>query len=292
VSAETIARALGTSYRSASGWWNARCPVCGGDKLGLRDGDHGLIVHCFRGCPRTEIIAEIKDLDLADNDDDPAPLPHNNEPWRRRQQLAEALDIWRSATPPAPTGIVAKFVARRGLGSIKIPPTIRELGIANCYSWHPMARERRPVMVAPVSDINRKITGVTRTYLSVDGRKAAFDKPRLFTGQIRGGAVRLGPMTPGQPLLVGEGIETTLSAMRIYGYSAGWAALSAYFLPHLVLPPEVGSILLVVDNDANGVGQAAAREAAWIWQQEGRAVRIALPPAPEVDFNDILRSAI
>jgi phage/plasmid primase-like uncharacterized protein len=47
-------------------------------------------------------------------------------------------------------------------------------------------------------------------------------------------------------------------------------------------------VLICADNDENGVGQAAARDAAWVCEEEGRAVRVAVPPIPGGDFNDIL----
>jgi hypothetical protein len=44
------------------------------------------------------------------------------------------------------------------------------------------------------------------------------------------------------------------------------------------------------DNDANEVGQHAAREAADRFLAEGRRVRIAIPPETDTDFNDLLLS--
>lgn len=147
--------------------------------------------------------------------------------------------------------------------------------------------------MAAITGVDRKIIGVSRTFLAIDGsNKAALKPSRLFTGTTKGGAVRLGPIIVAEPLVIGEGIETVLSAMRLWGYSGGWAALSANGLRSVALPPEARSILIVVDNDANGIGQAAARDAAWLWEQEGRDVRVALPPAAGTDFNDILRSVI
>jgi len=54
------------------------------------------------------------------------------------------------------------------------------------------------------------------------------------------------------------------------------------------LPPEAQRIVVACDNDENGVGQAAARDAAWLWTEAGRTVRVMVPPQPNTDFNDIL----
>ena len=48
--------------------------------------------------------------------------------------------------------------------------------------------------------------------------------------------------------------------------------------------------MICADNDANGTGQRAANAAAERFLVEGR-VRIALPPVPGVDFNDLLRGS-
>ena len=48
-------------------------------------------------------------------------------------------------------------------------------------------------------------------------------------------------------------------------------------------------VLICSDNDPNGTGQRASQSAADRFLAEGRRVRIALPPEPGVDFNDVLR---
>jgi phage/plasmid primase-like uncharacterized protein len=89
------------------------------------------------------------------------------------------------------------------------------------------------------------------------------------------------------PLLIGEGIETCLAVMQATALPA-WAALSTSGLVALVLPPVVRTVMIIADNDANGAGERAAWTAAQRWLAEGRRVRIALPPEPGTDFNDVL----
>jgi hypothetical protein len=59
----------------------------------------------------------------------------------------------------------------------------------------------------------------------------------------------------------------------------------------LILPPEATHALICVDNDGNGVGQRAAHDVAERWLAEGRRVRVAIPPEPDTDFNDVLTTA-
>jgi len=68
----------------------------------------------------------------------------------------------------------------------------------------------------------------------------------------------------------------------------GWAALSANGIRSLTLPPEASTVLICADNDANGVGQRAANEAAERFLREGRQARIAMPPMTGTDFNNVL----
>ena len=47
-------------------------------------------------------------------------------------------------------------------------------------------------------------------------------------------------------------------------------------------------VIILADHDANGAGERAAYAAAERWIAEGRRVRLALPPLPGADFNDVL----
>jgi hypothetical protein len=106
----------------------------------------------------------------------------------------------------------------------------------------------------------------------------------MMLGPCRGGAVQLVPGSLGNSLLVGEGIETTLSAMQASGLP-GWAALSTSGLRVLDLPPRVRQVIVLADGD--GPGEEAAVAAAHRWASEGRHVRIGRAPR-DLDFNDML----
>jgi phage/plasmid primase-like uncharacterized protein len=89
--------------------------------------------------------------------------------------------------------------------------------------------------------------------------------------------------------MVAEGIESALSAMQATAQPA-WAALSTSGLVALALPalPLAATVVILADNDANGAGERAARKAAARWLAEHRRLRIAMPPKPGTDFNDVL----
>ena len=145
-------------------------------------------------------------------------------------------------------------------------------------------------MLAPVVNVSGEQTGVHMTYLRRDGGGKA-DLPKEFQrecrGVIHGGAIRLADHNPDAELIVGEGIESTLSAMQIFGLP-GWSAVFAGGLKTVELPPTVRRIIIAADNDASGAGQRNALAAYDRWTAEGRAVRIKTPPDVGDDFNDVL----
>jgi hypothetical protein len=139
-------------------------------------------------------------------------------------------------------------------------------------------------MVALVtSGVDDVPLAIHRTFLSRDGTcKAPVDPQKMMMGPCRGGAVRLLPL--GEMLMIGEGIETCLAAMKATGHAV-WAALSTSGLRALDLPAKVRDVIVLADGD--DPGQAAAKSAAMRWKRGGVRVRIAKPPNG-LDFNDML----
>jgi hypothetical protein len=124
---------------------------------------------------------------------------------------------------------------------------------------------------------------VHRTFVARDGSgKAPVAPAKMMLGPCKGGAVRLG--VPGDVLMVGEGIETCLAAMRATG-KAAWAALSTSGLRSLDLPRDIRDVIVLADGD--DPGEAAAQDCGRRWKREGRRVRIARPPHG-MDSNDLL----
>lgn len=248
--------------------WRCRCPVHGGRSLLLADGRAGrLLIKCWAGCASRDVLAELRRRGLFAGIGDPRPQRPDPEKIRRqreaevadqRKRTALALDMWRESE--SPQGAAAeRYLRSRGYTGV-IPPTLRALGMHGSYGRHPSGA-RRPQMIGLVEHVEFGPVAVSRTFLAPDGSsKASVSPARLFTGPVGGGAVRLAPVRPDRPLAVGEGIETVLSVMQAC-HLAGWAALSAVGLERLILPPEVRTVLICADHDANGAGERAARRA-------------------------------
>jgi putative DNA primase/helicase len=130
-----------------------------------------------------------------------------------------------------------------------------------------------------------------QTFVRHDGSgKAPLGKQsRLFAagGRTIGGGVWLGVVDPDCEFIVGEGIESTLSAMRLYNVAAGCAALSAFGISQLVLPPEARLVRIFADHDELGQGVEAGRKAKRRWRAEGRAVVVSMSPEIGMDANDV-----
>jgi putative DNA primase/helicase len=280
--AAEVAALLGDERREGPSW-RCRCPLHGGRSLILRDGRDGtLLVTCWGGCERLEILAELRRRGLLGSDIGHR-LPTATRSHRFKEhtgdatRVAGARAIWESALPSLESP-VERYLAGREI-TIPPPPTLR--WSPRC--WHNDERKEMPAMVAVVEHVERGIVGIHRTYLTADLRRHS----RRSLGPIGGGAVRLGEARPGEWLAIGEGIETTLAVMMASAMP-GWAALSANGIRSLILPPEATLVLICADHDLSGVGQGAANDAAVRWIGEGRRVRMALPPKPGTDFADVL----
>jgi putative DNA primase/helicase len=290
MTAEEIAYVLGEARLEGCNW-RCRCPLHGGKSLTLRDGKEGrLLVTCWGGCDRRDILAELRARGLINSVSAksrhhgvlPQSRPPANDQRDRgsERRAAVALEIWRSAVPAANT-LVETYLLSRGI-KLTLPASLR---------FHPALRHRSgglwPAMIGLVRGSDDEPVAIHRTFLARDGRdKAPVVPQKMMLGPCLGGAVRLGNANPDGWLMLAEGIETTLSVMQAYGLP-GWAALSSSGLRNLTLPPAATMVLACADNDANDVGQRAAHGAAERFLREGRRVRMATPPTPGMDFNDM-----
>lgn len=146
---------------------------------------------------------------------------------KRAEAIAAARAIWRACEPPEDTPVRA-YLERRGLTRERMPR------IPGALRYHPALRfthmidgewrtiHEGPAMVAGVADVTGKFIGAHRTWidLATDNGKAAIAHAgealpsKKMLGSKKGGAIRFSPAQDARrTLIMGEGIETTLSAM-------------------------------------------------------------------------------
>ena len=137
-------------------------------------------------------------------------------------------------------------------------------------------------MVAAACNVDRRVTGIHRTYLTLSGRKAPLNRPKMALGSMTGSAVRLAPTT--DRVWLTEGVEDGLALMQMMGEPA-WAVLGTSGFKNVVLPENIRQVVLAPDGD--DAGQAIIQEAAIRLAGQGREVRAAKLP-PGRDWCDVL----
>jgi hypothetical protein len=152
--------------------------------------------------------------------------------------------------------IVETYLRRRGIVHLHHGGSLRFH--ARCY-YRPdehLPTETWPAMIARVTDLNGRITGVHRTWLDPDGfdpvrlGKAPIETPRRAIGELLGNAVRFGVVD--DVLAAGEGIETMLSLRYALPTMPMAAALSANHLSAMLLPSGLRRLYIACDADAAG----------------------------------------
>lgn len=220
---------------------------------------------------------------------------------------AEPQPISKSVRPPAPAGsqeaarrlfaisgpiegtIVETYLDRRGIihvhhgGSVRFHP--------RCY-YRPdddLPTETWPAMIACVTNLNGRITGVHRTWLDPVGfdrirlGKAPIDTPRRAMGDLLGNAVRFGAAND-DVLVAGEGIETMLSLRYALPTLPMAAALSANHLSAMLLSSSLRRLYIARDADPAGDMVQA------VLSNRAQAAGVeAIPLSPRLgDFNEDL----
>lgn len=210
----------------------------------------------------------------------PVENPTNDALKRRR-----ALRLWRHAVPVVGTLAERYLTERRRIDLSALP----DYG-ANSLRFHPNCPfgpgKWLPCLIALRRDVaTDEPLSIHRIGLTQDGEKI----DRRLLGH--GGVVKLWPV--GAQLTIGEGIETTLAAATRISYRGAplqpaWAAVSSGALSVLPIIPGVEELIILVDHDVNGAGQAAAFRLSERWSRAGHRVVRLTPKRPNSDFNDLI----
>lgn len=280
MSAAEIALALGLKRAGRS--YNGDCPACGyAGTFSVADKDGRTLWHCASCQDREAVTAAVRSVTAGDWTAPAAPaLERAVDPASRTRA---ALALWDASI--AITGTLAEvYLTARGLAgeastALRFHRALR----------HPNAAGTFPALVALIgSTTTGEAVAIHRTYLRRDGSgKADVDPAKASKGPMGGGAIMLHAPVTGRPLVIGEGIESSLSAGRMMDAPA-WAAVAAGNMQRITPPAEPSGIIIAADPDP--VGQREAWAAADAWQAAGRRVRVAVPDTPDQDFNDLWRA--
>jgi putative DNA primase/helicase len=281
------ARALGGE---PIGRQQVRCPGPGHSRrdrsLSVRFTDSGFIVHSFAGDDPIECRDYVRErlglkafghgsrrtYALARR----APEPSVDDTADR---IGWARSIWRATEPAKGTLVERYLVDTRRL----------ELPDSACIRFHPRLKFTRtgeflPAMVCAMVDIRtNEFTGVHRTYLTEDARKAGV----LTLGRKLGSAIKIDPdeaVTEG--LAVAEGVESTIAARFLY--RPAWSLIDANGIHGFPVLAGIEHLEIFADNDASKTGEVAAYACQDRWEKEGAEVSILIPPNVGGDIADII----
>jgi len=238
---------LQESAKGPAGKWTDAATGEHGDLLDIIRESRGL--HDFR-----EVAEEARRfLKLPRPEQQSAPKAVRSSAPAGSQEAARRLFAMSS---PIEGTVAETYLQRRGIANVHHGGSLRFH--PRCY-YRPdehLPTETWPAMIASVTDLEGRMTGVHRTWLDPDGfdrirlGKAPIDTPRRAMGDLLGNAVRFGVVD--DVLAAGEGIETVLSLRYVLPTLPMTAALSANHLSAMLLPSSLRRLYIARDADAAG----------------------------------------
>lgn len=327
------------------------CPACGGDdRFGIHPvkqvftcrkcggaGDGVALVQLAHGCDFKAALAFL--VGEADAQIDPAVIAARQEAARaakakqdkyaadaRAFALREAREIWERSANGEGTPAQA-YLRGRGIRFDIWPPTLRFIA-DHPYkkSVNHVFREihRGPAMIAAIQDGHGQITAVHQTWIDParPGEKAKISfngeamAAKLVRGSKKGGAIRLSPRIDGGVMVMGEGIETTGTALSaaVVENAVYWAGVDLGNMAGLqervtgkrnsglpdmsdtkaFVPPDWVSGLIYIQDGDSAPGPTRAKLEAGL----RRAMRLRpgitaqiVHPGGDFDLNDLGRGA-
>ena len=206
------------------------------------------------------------------------------EPSDPTRSPESARSLFAMSQPIAGT-IAAAYLRRRGITSMHGNAALRFH--PRCYyrSDADAPTETWPALIAAVTDLDGRITGVHRTWLDPSGRdKAPVESPRRAMGHLLGQGVRFG--VAHDVMAAGEGIETMLSLRCVMPTMPMVAALSANHLAAILFPATLRRLYIARDDDQAGDSAMTS-----LIDRATQAGIVAVSLSPTLgDFNEDLRT--
>jgi len=219
-----------------------------------------------------------------------APCPINHDAARSRAQtevastkrIARARKLFSYGRPVLGTA-AASYLQSRGV--TRLGPALRFYPKVFLHRGEGAPPEQCPALLAKITDNRGQTTGCARTYLDPStGGIADIVSPKRMLGQLHGNAVRFWSGSDCANLIVGEGLENTLSVGTALPEFDLASCLTATHLGLFIPPIDVERIWIARDNDE--AGEHAASRLRTRLASQGVIVADLVPRLG--DFNDDL----
>ena len=296
----------GRDYRGA-------CPLCGGSKSSTKFSVSTTknLFHCFGCDAKGDVITLVRELDgvgfldavetlagkrpergeraIQDTAERERQRREQEEQAARKaeQSTAYAMRVWGEGSCVWDTPAHAYLASRRCDGMF---PPDRD-PVFRFHQRCTFGGEYLPCLLTLLRNIETdQPQAVHRTALTPDGQKI----DRKMLGPKAGAAIKLWPQSCIRDrLVIGEGIESVLgAALHINDHGSrldpAWSMVDSGGVKSLQPINGVNTLVVLVDNDANGAGQKAAQECAQRWNTAGRKVVRLTPKNQDTDFNDVI----
>lgn len=254
---------------SLGGNWHGRVAMCRcpahddtTPSLSIRQGDRGILVTCFAGCHREDILRELRRVPSRGR------FRYTDAPSTRSANVDR---LWEEASS------VANTLAQRYLQQRLLWPSGDDL------RFHPRCPFRpkpwttfHPALLVAVRE-GRRLTAIQRIFLDPNTARC---RMKLMLGRPGAGAWQ-GGAPRNDTLVLAEGFETAWAFTVIHKLPC-WASLGARRLDQIRLPENLGTLILAQDNDAEG--SRAADKAEEVYAARGLAIERMPPPARVKDW--------
>jgi hypothetical protein len=298
MTAREIAAALGgrRAQRLTDGSYLTRCPIPSHGKgrgdcspsLRIGDGETRLLVHCYAGCDRLDVLDALRRRGLLDDNStrewdrhavERARQPRTDDDFARIQR---ARAIWLEARDPRGTLAEAYLCLRRL--ALDDDVALKVLRFHPRCPWrneNTGKTDRVPALIAAFRSLdNNEVVAVHRIALKPDGHKLG----KRMLGIVRRAAVKLDDQVADE-LAIAEGIETAIAA-RMLSIVPVWALGSVGGIAHFPVLPGIRTLRIIGENDqasADAIELCGPR-----WQRAGCRVRVIKPTLDRKDLNDAL----
>lgn len=244
-----------------------RCPAHADAQpsLSLRQGDRGIIVHCFAGCQSDDILRELRRIKPAAG----SPMPE----YRRPRSNANVIRIWNQGLP------IFGTLAERYLRLRKLPLDLEDVRFHPRCPHKPKPHTQfKPALLVAVRE-HRQITAIQRIFLDP---VTAYRTEKVMLGRPGQGAWH--PRADCErALAIAEGMEDAAAFMARHGITC-WSSLGAERLHLLSIPDHVEQLIIAEDN--NAPGRAGALRAITAYRRPGLKIVRRPPPAPFEDWAE------